>query len=337
MQNLSVSAQPLLPWHKKHWQRLTVLVRSQQLPHALLLMGLPGFGKRYFAERLAELILCQQPLEDRPCGQCKNCQLLSSGHHPDFLRIVPENKSRTIRVDDIRHLNEWVTQSAYADGYKVVIIDPADAMNLAASNSLLKTLEEPVSKTIFILVSAAPIQLLATIRSRCQFVKFVSTDPVASREWLQSKIDPSLDLKLLLHLAHGAPFKALELADATVLKARRDFLEDMMQVLLRKLDPVEVSARWHSSDLTWLLQNLYMLLMDIIKISLSAKVSDLYHYDFTDRLRGMAGHLNPAQLLSIQDKVQEVSLASQDRFNLNTQLLLEDLFIEMYQRVLLTH
>jgi len=333
MQNVEIS-QGMLPWHKKLWQRFTVNVLNQRLSHALLFIGLPGIGKRYFAERLAEFMLCQERREHENCGVCKNCQLLAAGNHPDLLRIVPDNKSRTIRVDDIRMLNDWVTQSAYASGYKIVIIDPAEAMNNAASNSLLKTIEEPVGSTIFILVSAFPVQLLPTIRSRCQLVKFTNTELLASKAWLKARIDSALDFDLILHLAHGAPLKAVELADATLLKARRDFLTDMISLLLRSLDPVETAARWYQSDLPWLLENLYVLFIDIIKLTLQATLIDLYHYDFADRLRHMSTNLSLAQLLSVQDKVQEVYQVVHERSNLNTQLLLEDLFIEMYQRVL---
>ena len=333
MQDMKLSSQVLLPWHKNLWERMTAKVQRNKLPHALLFTGIVGIGKRHFAEYFAAYLLCQERTETAICGKCKNCQLFAAGHHPDFLQVVPEGKVNTIRVDTIRELTVWSTQSAYANGYKVVIIDPPEAMNMAASNSLLKTLEEPVGQTIFILVSASPIQLPATVRSRCQIIKFMNTQKEHSKEWLKSQIDPEIDPVFLLHLAHGAPLKALQIADPVQLQARKDLLIDLVGLFLKERDPLEVAARWQKSDLSWMLQHLYALLMDLVKITLGAAASDLYHYDVAEQLFPVAEHVRQSQLLVMQDKVQEAYQANIERFNVNVQLLLEDIFIEIYQRV----
>lgn len=333
-ENVKLSPQTLLPWHKRLWPRMIAKVQRNKLPHALLFTGIAGVGKRQFAERFAAYLLCQARTETAACGHCKNCLLLEAGSHPDFLRVLPEGKMHTIRVDTIRDLTTWSTQSTYANGYKVVLIDPPEAMNMAASNSLLKTLEEPVGQTIFILVSASPIQLPATIRSRCQIIKFANTQKKLSKAWLSAQIDSEMDADFLLHLAHQAPLKALQLADPAQLKARQDLLDDIVGLLLKNNDPITVATHWQKANLAWLLQHLYALLMDLVKITLGGQGPDLYHYDYADKLLPVAEKIRQSQLLVLQDKVQEAYQANIERFNLNAQLLLEDLFVEIYQRVI---
>ncbi len=160
----------------KLWQS----VQQDRLPHALLFVGGVGSGRHVCAEQLVRSLLCAAPdALGKACEQCQGCLLLTAGTHPDFMKITPETPGSMIRVDAVRALAERVTQSPLLAPRRVVVIDPADAMNTASANALLKTLEEPPSATIFILVTDENMRLPATVKSRCQIVQFGQGERVA--------------------------------------------------------------------------------------------------------------------------------------------------------------
>src|SRR5689334_16771376 len=142
-------------WHKTEFGSL--LKRKAGLPHALLLRGPRGIGKLAFAESLATALLCEKPAQDgAPCGQCASCGWIGQGSHPDFRRLEPENLARgeeaeqgaekkekastQISVDQARSLADFIHVSSHRGGSKVVLIHPAEALNVNAANALLKGL-----------------------------------------------------------------------------------------------------------------------------------------------------------------------------------------------------
>jgi len=142
-------------WHKEAYQQLTP--RAGKLPHALLFKGAAGIGKRAFASALAQGLLCEKPTAPlAACGACEACHWLETDNHPDFRLLQPEaaeatdedepgdkKKKRDISVAQVRALAEYIHLSAHRNGAKVVLIQPAEAMNVNAANALLKSLEEP--------------------------------------------------------------------------------------------------------------------------------------------------------------------------------------------------
>ena len=164
-----------LPWHDPQWLRIERSIRSGRVPHALLLRGASGNGKKMFAARLAAVLLCGS--KDFPCGECGSCRLCAAGSHPDWTDVKLEPDRREIVVDQIRDLIHSIGLTARFGRYKVVILESAELMNRHAANTLLKTLEEPPGATVFVLVSSNSAQLLPTIRSRCQSIDFPVPDP----------------------------------------------------------------------------------------------------------------------------------------------------------------
>ena len=169
------------PWQTESWLALQGL--RSRLPHALLIKGAQGIGKLDLAMNFAQSLLCESPKDDgTACQNCNSCHWFEQDSHPDFRLIQPDalaaadageekstgkKPSREISVDQIRELSTFANLSAHRGGYRVVVIHPAETMNNNAANSLLKTLEEPTDKLLFLLVSHKPQQLLPTILSRC--------------------------------------------------------------------------------------------------------------------------------------------------------------------------
>ena len=164
----------LQPWLAPAWQLLADALRSGRIHHALLFGSPRGYGKRALADAFAAAALCpQRGADGRACGVCRSCLLVAAGSHPDLVRVTFElrddGKTRTeLTVDQLRALGHRLALSSQFGGLQIAVIDPADAMNASAANALLKTLEEPASATIIVLVADDPSRLPATIRSRCQ-------------------------------------------------------------------------------------------------------------------------------------------------------------------------
>lgn len=249
----------MLPdWLAPAWARL--LGDAARLPHALLLQGQPGIGKRLFARELAQRLLCERAASAAyPCGRCDACHLFAAGTHPD-LRIVmpdadqeveasdeppggakPEKTSTQIRIEQIRDLADFVGMRSHRQGWRVVILEPAEAMNVGAANALLKALEEPGDNFMFILVSDNPRRLLPTIVSRCRRIPLPKPSRAAGQAWLESRPQGSEALALL-DLCGGAPLAALDLAGSASAEVLAKVTEQLGRQALE--DPLAVADAW---------------------------------------------------------------------------------------------
>ncbi|KZX56611.1 hypothetical protein A3709_05815 [Halioglobus sp. HI00S01] len=199
---------PPLPWHADAWTRLHQQLGDQRLPHALMLVGLDYSGADRLALALARLLLCHSPSGGLNCGTCHGCQLSASGTHGDFMWLAPEEGSRVIKIDQVRQAVDLAQQTANFGAHKVIIFEPAEAMNVAAANALLKSLEEPSAGTHLILVCSRPHGVPATIRSRCQMLKLASPTAEQSLAWLDQLTGDRQSSSDLLELADGKPLLA---------------------------------------------------------------------------------------------------------------------------------
>ena len=181
----------LLPW--QHDAARAALRRRARWPHALLLSGREGIGKRTFALELARSLLCEDGAGDGfACGVCASCRYVQAGQHPDLRIVEPveldddnvATPSLWITIAHVRALIDWAQLTSHRHVAKVAVIAPAERMNVAAANALLKTLEEPPSSTYLILVAHQPGRLPATVRSRCQWLAAPVPDEAVAREWL---------------------------------------------------------------------------------------------------------------------------------------------------------
>ena len=230
-------------WQNKQWQMFQRLIETDKLPHAVLISGPSEIGKNHFAKALVARMLCATPIDGQACLECKGCQLVNAGSHPDFLELVPEDKGKAISVDAIRGLAGFANKTAMSGGWRVALIDPAGAMTHNAANALLKTLEEPGKATLLILVHHQESPLIATIRSRCQLFLFPVPGQALATEWLANKVDVA-DCESLLELAGQRPLRAVRIVDDGSLEKITQVERMLSDVAAGLLSPVEAADQW---------------------------------------------------------------------------------------------
>ena len=266
------------PWQQRIYQQAGAALDAGRLGHGLLLCGPPRLGQRAVAERLAARMLCTSRTADgEPCGGCRSCRLFAVrsqtdpvelrpdgslahpwGHtgHPDFSQISyginarskPLKSRAEIVIEQVRKLSEQMALTPQYGEAKVAIIDPADALNHAAANALLKTLEEPVPGRYLWLVSAYPSRLPATIRSRCQRLEFRLPPHAEALAWLQAQGHGGKPAAEALEAARGHP----GLADAWLrdgsLDLRREVSRDLEAVGRGNASAAATAQAWTADD-----------------------------------------------------------------------------------------
>lgn len=263
------------PWQQRVYEQAVAAFEAGRLGHGLLLSGPEHLGKRQVAERLAQRVLCRAPVGSTPCGRCRDCTLFLSraqadpvevrpdgalahpwGHagHPDvsFIGYAFNEKTKKPRseivIEQIRALSERLALTPQAGGAQVAIVDPADAINHAAANALLKTLEEPVPGRYLWLVAAHPQRLPATIRSRCQRIEFRLPPRSEALAWLQARGHAAKVAEEALDAARGHP----GLADAWLrdggIALRREVADELAGLARGELAPVALAQRWTGDE-----------------------------------------------------------------------------------------
>ena len=263
-------------------------IAEKTFPHAVIFSGIEGIGKRLAAEICAAALLCENTIDGSPCGECENCHLIAAGSHPDFYVVEAEatKTTRSIKIAQIRELQTEVSRRPLNSERRVVILDGAEFMNNAAANCLLKTIEEPPSQTIFILLTANYSNLLMTIRSRCMTVKFDKLTVEQIRDGLIDRGVEMSEAERISIIADGSFGKALKLQDSDGAKLREmalDMLEKISRAELSNEDIFkqgeEISA-WPKDKFTDFLTDIQKLLRDIC----FAEVSKPYNPDLLPRL-----------------------------------------------------
>ncbi len=314
------------PWQLTQWNYLLDRIKNNCLPHALLLSGAEGLGKRLFATALAKILLCNQTsVIGQICNICRPCQLLSAGSYPDLYTLEPEEEGKVIRVDQIREFIEQMNQTSHQNNYRIALITPADAMQTAAANALLKTLEEPGPRSIIILISARPGFVPATIRSRCQILNFNPPSQHIAVEWLKAYRQTEQDGLLLTKLAENAPLRAIALADSVQLEQRQKFIQGLASISNQTAHPVQVAEMWLKFPTAEIIKWLSNLVIDLARIKAGLSLTTIINSDHGDFLQQVARSVKQTQLFEYLEQLY----AAQKKINIsnpNQQLLLEDLF-----------
>lgn len=322
----------LLPWHKVQWQSFIHCLRTGRLPHALLLTGLRGLGKNHFARFIAQAILCTQPRPDgQACTLCRPCLLYLAGTHPDCRRVSPSEEGRDILVDQIRDINAYMALKSHYAGYKIVIISPAERMNPAASNSLLKTLEEPAAPSILVLVTSQPALLLPTVRSRCQRIHFTRPPESLAQAWLADHIDAKYSTKQLLALAGGAPLVAVDLATNDTAARRLAMLDDLGKLAQGQADPLAIAAKWLQWGIEVPLYGLLSWAEDMIRLKSAPNPPYLANRGIQQSLQQFAERLELTELYSHLNRINEALLLANRQ--ISPQLPLESILLSWSRMV----
>lgn len=259
-----------MPWLGRAWNTVQQRLAQDRLPHALLIVGEQGVGKRAWAEAVAGLLLCDQQVgldNGAPiaCGQCRQCQLIAANSHPD-VRVYSPEKSRMVKVDQIRALSTFAVASPQVAHRKVAIVDRADQLNINAANALLKTLEEPLPDVTLLLLQESGRPVLPTIRSRCQALTIPLPDAEDAGRWLSARVSeleestrPSPDtLAKSLMLAGNAPRLALEYATGEFLAQRDEAFEAFRQFMKGQMTVGDAARRFKTlglDDTLWLFES----------------------------------------------------------------------------------
>ena len=321
------SAAEIYPWLKSSWHNLLRQHEQDSMPHALLLTGPQGIGKAHFGFQLALFLLCSHPAGDRACGSCKSCCLMRSGTHPDLLRLSPEDEGKAIKVDQVRSINHFVGQTAQLGGYKIILLHPAEALNISAANALLKSLEEPNGRCLFVLLTDQPSRLPATIRSHCHQIAL----PLPSKEdaliWLRQHGSDPDSMPLLLNLANGAPLLALSYQESDYLSQRDTLIKGFMALQKGQASPLEIAQQWQSLDLLAILNWMNQYVIDLIKLCLVKDDQFLKNSDVKLFLSAMAEQVYANKLYLYRDRLVEAKRGLLSGNNPNKILLLEDLLI----------
>ena len=268
--------------------QLKKFVADKKFPHAVLFSGVEGIGKRKIAELCAASLICENPINGEPCGKCDSCKLMAANSHPDFYVVEPDatKSARNIKIGQIRELQREAFLKPIQAERRVVIIDGAEFMNKAAANCILKTLEEPPSQTIFILLTANRAGLLLTIRSRCMTVNFDKLSPAQIKKSLVNYGVDEMKAQKLSVISDGSLGRALTLEKSGGYELRDDALTLIKQLYKKELtDEIifakgkiyETYSRENFSDFVTYIQKI---LRDIFALN----KFELYNSDLKDKI-----------------------------------------------------
>ncbi|KFX67964.1 DNA polymerase III subunit delta' [Pseudomonas taeanensis MS-3] len=315
------------PWQASLWQQL---VGRTQHAHAYLLHGVAGIGKRALAERLMAYLLCRQPTDVGACGQCKACHLLAAGTHPDNFILQPEEPDKPIKVDQVRELVSFVVQTAQLGGRKVVLVEPAEAMNLNAANALLKSLEEPSGDTVLLLISHQPSRLLPTVKSRCVQQACPLPTPAMSLAWLAQALPDCSEEERdeLLYLAAGSPLAAVRLQAQGVRQQRAQVVEGVKKLLKQQLAPSQLAESWNAVPLPLLFDWFCDWAQLMLRYQLTRDDAGLGQGDMRKVVQYLAEKTPQPKVLKVQDWLLAQRQKVIGKANLNRVLLLEALLVQ---------
>jgi len=321
-----------LPWYEETQAKLVQLKTAEALAHSLLVGGPAGIGKVHLAKSLAFALLCRQA-GAVACGHCSSCRLVMAGSHSDLRWVHPED-SQQIRIDQIRQLVSWANQTSQQGGLKVAIIEPAERMNLNAANALLKILEEPGLDTFFILVSAMPMGLLATIRSRCQQVSVSRPGQDQALVWLNRVLpdSPHSELVTALHLASGSPLSAHRSLLEGRSQVQMETLSLLTQLVNEQINPVFAATQaLDKTNPLDIYDLLYWLLSESLRHYLYGSARPSLSPALEACIAVFSGAFSVKQLLLMKDQVISARRLLMATGNPNLLQLLESLLILLFE------
>lgn len=323
-----MQSQGIYPWFETIWSTIGI-EQKDKFHHGIILSGVPGIGRYHFAERLIESLLCIDNQEQgRACGQCRACELYVAEANADYKSIVLEEGKTQISVDQIRDCINWINTSHQFNAKKVLFIPQANLMTVQASNSLLKTLEEPPAECVIILLVEHAESLLPTIRSRCRIVPMPIPERQQAKEWLLRQNltnELSLDLDLMLDICNQAPLKVRDMLDGEEYQQRAKILKEILAIGIDTEDPIFVAKNLEKLELQTVLFWFFALVMDLIRLKSRLTDDFITNKDYLQQLYQLRDSINLILLYQLYGELN--SYFRQKNSQLNQQLLLESLLI----------
>ena len=270
----------IAPWLEPIWDDIDLTA----FPSAVLIHGQSGIGKFEFSIELAKALLCEASMGTKPCNQCEACRWFDSGNHPDFIALVPETHRKTlphgdfnadaesprkskasqiddgdapekkekksVSIEDARGAIEGLSIGSHRGGNRVILVYPLETLRSDSANTLLKSLEEPPTNTIFILLADRLDRVLPTIRSRCRLLSAPRPDRFSGLNWLRTQLGnfPGLkmsdtDIESIYDEQGGAPYAVLDSLIARHNKDEKDELTIAIQASRYLLQAMSQGAR----------------------------------------------------------------------------------------------
>ena len=289
--------------------------------HALLIKADQGLGAERLFDALTKRIMCQMA-DNAPCGHCHACHLMAAQSHPDF-HVLASQEGKDIGVDQIRSINEVVSQHAQQSGNKLVYIQDAERLTEAAANALLKTLEEPRPNTYFLLQIEPSSSLLATIYSRCQVWNVPLPTEAEALTWLSSQFQAETsELLTALAMNLGRPLLALETLQQGLIEQRKNFLRQFW-LFYRRRSPLEILPFFEKERTVQQVDWILAFLSDAIKYKLEIQ-SGWQTLDLKTGVTQFADEQTALGLLTANKIMQKVRSDLLTINGVNTELMLLD-------------
>ena len=315
--------------HKDILKYISSAVENNRVSHAYILNGERGSGKKMLANLFAMTLLCETG-DNEPCGKCHSCKQAESGNHPDIIRVTHE-KPNSISVDDIRtQVNNTVDIKPYQGPYKVYIIPQADMMTPQAQNAILKTIEEPPSYAVFLLLTENAETLLPTINSRCVMLKLRNIKDTLIKKYLMENLEiPDYKADMCTAFAQGNMGRAIMLANSDHFNEIREeavqLLKHISEMELNEIVAAVKNISVYKLEITDYLDIIMIWYRDVLLYKATKEIDKVV---FKDRLQSIKEQARKSSYEGIELILESLEKAkARLKANVNFDLVMELLFL----------
>ena len=315
--------------HKDILKYISSAVENNRVSHAYILNGERGSGKKMLANLFAMTLLCETG-DNEPCGKCHSCKQAESGNHPDIIRVTHE-KPNSISVDDIRtQVNNTVDIKPYQGPYKVYIIPQADMMTPQAQNAILKTIEEPPSYAVFLLLTENAETLLPTINSRCVMLKLRNIKDTLIKKYLMENLEiPDYKADMCTAFAQGNMGRAIMLANSDHFNEIREeavqLLKHISEMELNEIVAAVKNISVYKLEITDYLDIIMIWYRDVLLYKATKEIDKVV---FKDQLQSIKEQARKSSYEGIELNLESLEKAkARLKANVNFDLVMELLFL----------
>lgn len=315
--------------HKDILKYISSAVENNRVSHAYILNGERGSGKKMLANLFAMTLLCETG-DNEPCGKCHSCKQAESGNHPDIIRVTHE-KPNSISVEDIRtQVNNTVDIKPYQGPYKVYIIPQADMMTPQAQNAILKTIEEPPSYAVFLLLTENAETLLPTINSRCVMLKLRNIKDTLIKKYLMENLEiPDYKADMCTAFAQGNMGRAIMLANSDHFNEIREeaiqLLKHISEMELNEIVAAVKNISVYKLEITDYLDIIMIWYRDVLLYKATKEIDKVV---FKDQLQSIKEQARKSSYEGIELILESLEKAkARLKANVNFDLVMELLFL----------